>query len=82
LKKAASLRSIGKKTGASLAKRFAWWTVFPLLRHRYSGAGSVYAWKRAKWIKAIELVAVDRYLEERGDQVRGDSWTEEPYRDS
>jgi DMSO/TMAO reductase YedYZ molybdopterin-dependent catalytic subunit len=43
----------------------------------------LYAWKSAKWIKAIELVANDRpgYWEERGYHLRGDPWTEERYRD-
>jgi DMSO/TMAO reductase YedYZ molybdopterin-dependent catalytic subunit len=42
-----------------------------------------YAWKSAKWIKAIELVAIDRqgYWEERGYPLRGDRWAEERYRD-
>ena len=43
----------------------------------------LYAWKSAKWIKAIELVAADRpgYWEERGYHLRGDPWREERYRD-
>jgi DMSO/TMAO reductase YedYZ molybdopterin-dependent catalytic subunit len=43
----------------------------------------LYAWKSAKWIKAIELVAEDRagYWEELGYHMRGDPWTEERYRD-
>lgn len=43
----------------------------------------LYAWKSAKWIKAIELVADDRpgYWEELGYHLRGDPWTEERYRD-
>jgi DMSO/TMAO reductase YedYZ molybdopterin-dependent catalytic subunit len=42
-----------------------------------------YAWKSAKWVKAIELVATDRpgYWEERGYHLRGDPWAEERYRD-
>jgi DMSO/TMAO reductase YedYZ molybdopterin-dependent catalytic subunit len=41
----------------------------------------LYAWKSAKWIKAIELVAADRpgFWEERGYHMRGDPWTEERY---
>jgi DMSO/TMAO reductase YedYZ molybdopterin-dependent catalytic subunit len=41
-----------------------------------------YAWKSAKWVKAIELVATDRpgYWEERGYHLRGDPWAEERYR--
>jgi DMSO/TMAO reductase YedYZ molybdopterin-dependent catalytic subunit len=43
----------------------------------------LYAWKSAKWIKAIELIAADRpgYWEERGYHLRGDPWAEERYRD-
>jgi len=43
----------------------------------------LYAWKSAKWIKAIELVAADRpgYWEERGYNLRGDPWREERYGD-
>jgi DMSO/TMAO reductase YedYZ molybdopterin-dependent catalytic subunit len=43
----------------------------------------LYAWKSAKWIKAIELVAADRpgFWEERGYHLRGDPWGEERYRD-
>jgi DMSO/TMAO reductase YedYZ molybdopterin-dependent catalytic subunit len=43
----------------------------------------LYAWKSAKWIKAIELVAVDQpgFWEERGYHLRGDPWREERYRD-
>jgi DMSO/TMAO reductase YedYZ molybdopterin-dependent catalytic subunit len=43
----------------------------------------LYAWKSAKWIKAIELVAADRpgFWEERGYHLRGDPWREERYRD-
>lgn len=44
----------------------------------------LYAWKSAKWIKAIELVASDRpgFWEERGYHLRGDPWKEERYRES
>jgi DMSO/TMAO reductase YedYZ molybdopterin-dependent catalytic subunit len=43
----------------------------------------LYAWKSAKWIKAIELVAANRpgFWEERGYHLRGDPWEEERYRD-
>ncbi len=43
----------------------------------------LYAWKSAKWIKAIELLAEDRpgFWEERGYHLRGDPWEEERYRD-
>ena len=43
----------------------------------------LYAWKSAKWIHAIELVAADRpgFWEERGYHLRGDPWREERYRD-
>ena len=43
----------------------------------------LYAWKSAKWIKAIELAAVDQpgYLEERGYHLRANPWNEERYRD-
>ncbi|HET6882202.1 MAG TPA: molybdopterin-dependent oxidoreductase, partial [Pirellulales bacterium] len=43
----------------------------------------LYAWKSAKWINAIELVAADRpgYWEELGYHLRGDPWTEERFRD-
>jgi DMSO/TMAO reductase YedYZ molybdopterin-dependent catalytic subunit len=43
----------------------------------------LYAWKSAKWIKAIELVAADRpgFWEERGYHLRGDPWKEERYRE-
>lgn len=43
----------------------------------------LYAWKSAKWIKAIELIAADRpgYWEELGYHLRGDPWSEERYRD-
>jgi DMSO/TMAO reductase YedYZ molybdopterin-dependent catalytic subunit len=43
----------------------------------------LYAWKSAKWINAIELVAADRpgFWEDRGYHLRGDPWREERYRD-
>jgi DMSO/TMAO reductase YedYZ molybdopterin-dependent catalytic subunit len=43
----------------------------------------LYAWKSAKWIKAIELIAADRpgFWEERGYHLRGDPWREERYRE-
>jgi DMSO/TMAO reductase YedYZ molybdopterin-dependent catalytic subunit len=43
----------------------------------------LYAWKSAKWIKGIELVAADQpgFWEERGYHLRGDPWREERYRD-
>jgi DMSO/TMAO reductase YedYZ molybdopterin-dependent catalytic subunit len=43
----------------------------------------LYAWKSAKWINGIELVAADRpgFWEERGYHLRGDPWTEERFRD-
>ncbi|HTI51938.1 MAG TPA: sulfite oxidase-like oxidoreductase [Planctomycetaceae bacterium] len=39
----------------------------------------LYAWKSAKWLKAIELVADDRpgYWEQGGYHNHGDPWTEE-----
>jgi DMSO/TMAO reductase YedYZ molybdopterin-dependent catalytic subunit len=41
----------------------------------------LYAWKSAKWINAIELVAEDQpgFWEQRGYHRRGDPWTEERY---
>jgi DMSO/TMAO reductase YedYZ molybdopterin-dependent catalytic subunit len=43
----------------------------------------LYAWKSAKWIKAIELIAVDRpgYWEALGYHLKGDPWSEQRYRD-
>ena len=43
----------------------------------------LYAWKSAKWIKDIELVASDvpGFWEERGYHLRGDPWNEERHRD-
>ena len=42
----------------------------------------LYAWKSAKWISAIELVAADRagYWEEGGYHMHGNPWTEERFR--
>lgn len=42
----------------------------------------LYAWKSAKWISGIELVAQDQpgFWEERGYHLRGDPWSEERYR--
>ncbi len=41
----------------------------------------LYAWKSAKWLKAIELVAEDRpgYWEQGGYHNHGDPWTEERF---
>jgi len=43
----------------------------------------LYAWKSAKWIRGIELLASDRpgYWEENGYHLRGDPWTEQRFRD-
>jgi DMSO/TMAO reductase YedYZ molybdopterin-dependent catalytic subunit len=43
----------------------------------------LYAWKSAKWIKGIELVAEDQpgFWEQCGYYQRGDPWTEERYGD-
>ena len=43
----------------------------------------LYAWKSAKWLKAIELSAHDRpgYWERGGYHDHGDPWTEERFRD-
>ncbi len=43
----------------------------------------LYAWKSAKWIRAIELAAADRpgFWEERGYHLRGDPWSEQRYWD-
>jgi DMSO/TMAO reductase YedYZ molybdopterin-dependent catalytic subunit len=43
----------------------------------------LYAWKSAKWIRGIELIANDRpgYWEENGYHLRGDPWTEQRFRD-
>lgn len=42
----------------------------------------LYAWKSAKWIRAIELVETDRagYWEEGGYHMVGDPWNEERFR--
>jgi DMSO/TMAO reductase YedYZ molybdopterin-dependent catalytic subunit len=66
-----------------------------LLAHRWNGdplsaehGGPVriviprwYFWKSAKWLRRIEISAVDRpgYWEERGYHNEGDPWTEERY---
>lgn len=43
----------------------------------------LYAWKSAKWIKAIELIPHDKpgYWENGGYHMRGDPWTEQRFRD-
>jgi DMSO/TMAO reductase YedYZ molybdopterin-dependent catalytic subunit len=43
----------------------------------------LYAWKSAKWIAAIELVAEDRpgYWEQGGYHLLGDPWREQRFRD-
>lgn len=43
----------------------------------------LYAWKSAKWVCGIELVAEDRpgYWEQAGYHLRGDPWTEQRFRD-
>jgi DMSO/TMAO reductase YedYZ molybdopterin-dependent catalytic subunit len=43
----------------------------------------LYAWKSAKWIRGIELLAADRpgYWEEGGYHLRGDPWSEQRFRD-
>jgi len=42
----------------------------------------LYAWKSAKWIRALELLETDRpgFWERNGYNDRGDPWTEERYR--
>ena len=42
----------------------------------------LYAWKSAKWLRAIELVENDRagYWEEGGYHMVGDPWEEERFR--
>jgi DMSO/TMAO reductase YedYZ molybdopterin-dependent catalytic subunit len=42
----------------------------------------LYAWKSAKWVGGIELVAEDRagYWEQGGYHMHGDPWTEERFR--
>lgn len=43
----------------------------------------LYAWKSAKWIKAIELIEHDQpgYWENGGYHMRGDPWAEQRFRD-
>lgn len=43
----------------------------------------LYAWKSAKWLRGIELVAEDTpgYWERAGYHLRGDPWKEERFRD-
>jgi len=43
----------------------------------------LYAWKSAKWIRGVELVAHDQpgYWERGGYHLRGDPWTEQRFRD-
>lgn len=43
----------------------------------------LYAWKSAKWIRAIELTLADQagYWEQGGYHMRGDPWKEQRYRD-
>lgn len=43
----------------------------------------LYAWKSAKWLKAIELSDTDKpgYWERGGYHLHGDPWAEERYRD-
>ena len=42
----------------------------------------LYAWKSAKWLRSIELVANDRagYWEKGGYHMVGDPWKEERFR--
>ena len=42
----------------------------------------LYAWKSAKWVRAVELIAQDRpgYWEQAGYHDHGDPWTEERMR--
>lgn len=42
----------------------------------------LYAWKSAKWLRSLELVADDRagYWERGGYHMHGDPWTEERFR--
>ncbi len=42
---------------------------------------SLYAWKSAKWISSVELIAKDRpgFWEVNGYHMRGDPWSEERY---
>jgi DMSO/TMAO reductase YedYZ molybdopterin-dependent catalytic subunit len=41
----------------------------------------LYAWKSAKWVAGVELIAEDRpgFWEANGYHMRGDPWTEERY---
>ena len=41
----------------------------------------LYAWKSAKWVNGIELLAEDRrgFWEENGYHTYGDPWTEERF---
>jgi DMSO/TMAO reductase YedYZ molybdopterin-dependent catalytic subunit len=41
----------------------------------------LYAWKSAKWVRGLELIAEDRpgFWEANGYHMRGDPWTEERY---
>ena len=41
----------------------------------------LYAWKSAKWLSAIEVIADDRpgFWESNGYHMRGDPWTEQRY---
>jgi DMSO/TMAO reductase YedYZ molybdopterin-dependent catalytic subunit len=43
----------------------------------------LYAWKSAKWVRAVEFTAADRpgYWEAGGYHLHGDPWKEERYRD-
>jgi DMSO/TMAO reductase YedYZ molybdopterin-dependent catalytic subunit len=43
----------------------------------------LYAWKSAKWVKGVELVAEDRagYWEQGGYHMHGDPWRQERFRD-
>ena len=42
----------------------------------------LYAWKSAKWVRGIELIARDQpgYWERGGYHMRGDPWKEERFR--
>jgi DMSO/TMAO reductase YedYZ molybdopterin-dependent catalytic subunit len=61
------------------------WQGKPLTREHGGPARVIvpqlYFWKSAKWLRHIELMAVDRFgfWEERGYHDRGDPWTEERY---
>ena len=41
----------------------------------------LYAWKSAKWVSSVELLAEDRpgFWEENGYHMRGDPWNEERF---